>query len=166
MKTISTEDLWTQTSRGLQLGWNKEWVIPPSRGFPQMPHQEPPSRLCLSWQQTLAAPCYFFSWICPWTRGVPGETYIPSARQLRRTIWVCCLWDGMACRSCRPVLGTRALHDGAASTMDPDENSYFRSQGTYTLTPNTLSLKKLFLEGKKKKKSKDPKHKFASTSQH
>lgn len=36
----------TQTSCGLQLGWNKEWVIPPSWGFPQMPHQEPPSRLC------------------------------------------------------------------------------------------------------------------------
>ena len=39
--------------------------------------------------------------------------------------------------------------------MDPNEHSYFRSQGTYTLTPNTLSLKKLFLGGKNNQKTQN-----------
>lgn len=113
----------------------KQGVGDPSKlRLPWMPHQEPPHGSVCPGSRRWLLLAISSPGFAPGLKGFQGKpTFLVPGSYAGPSEFA--VWDGMACRSCRPVLGTRALHDGAASTMDPDENSYFRSWGTYTLTP-------------------------------
>ena len=148
MKTTSTENLWTETSHGLQLGWNKEWMIPTSRGFAQIPHQElSHSSVHLSWSQTEA-------FQGKRTFLVPGSYAGPCEYAVRRMGRLA----GPADRWWAP--GPSTMEQPALRTLTSTPILGVRAHTPWLQTHLHL---KLLLGGKK---SQDPKHKFASTSQH